>query len=160
MRLSVTHTTRYIFSDPVVHALQRIRMTPKITQGQEIIRWDVEVDNAQVELEYEDQHCNHVTLVSAVPGTREVVVRCSGEVETTETVVPEGVEGRVPYKGPAQKILYQLIGGLRSAMGYCASHTIGEPQTGQKERVTSPLTKVAGFSPENVAACVANITRG
>jgi len=51
-----------------------------------------------------------------------------GEVETTEKVVPEGVEGRVPYKGPAQKILYQLIGGLRSAMGYCGSHTIVELQ--------------------------------
>ncbi len=51
-----------------------------------------------------------------------------GEVETTEKVVPEGVEGRVPYKGPAQKILYQLVGGLRSAMGYCGAHTIGELQ--------------------------------
>lgn len=45
-------------------------------------------------------------------------------VETTEKVVPEGVEGRVPYKGPAQRIIYQLIGGLRSAMGYCGAHTI------------------------------------
>ncbi|CAN5400717.1 IMP dehydrogenase [soil metagenome] len=51
-----------------------------------------------------------------------------GEVETTEKVVPEGVEGRVPYKGPAQKILYQLVGGLRSAMGYCGAHTIAELQ--------------------------------
>jgi IMP dehydrogenase len=51
-----------------------------------------------------------------------------GEVETTEKVVPEGVEGRVPYKGPAQKILYQLVGGLRSAMGYCGTHTIAELQ--------------------------------
>ena len=51
MRLSVTHTTRYVFSEPVVHALQRIRLTPKITQGQEIIRWDVAVENAQVELD-------------------------------------------------------------------------------------------------------------
>ena len=47
-----------------------------------------------------------------------------GEVETSEKVVPEGVEGRVPYKGPASKILYQLTGGLRSAMGYCGTHTI------------------------------------
>lgn len=91
MRLSVTHTTRYVFSDPVVHALQRIRLTPKITQGQQIIRWDVEVENAKVELEYEDQHCNHVTLVSAVPGSREVVVRCSGEVTTTDEA---GIIGR------------------------------------------------------------------
>ncbi len=51
-----------------------------------------------------------------------------GEVETTEKVVPEGVEGRVPYKGPAGKILYQLTGGLRSAMGYCGAHTIAELQ--------------------------------
>ena len=51
-----------------------------------------------------------------------------GEVETTDKVVPEGVEGRVPYKGPAEKILYQLVGGLRSAMGYCGTHTIGELQ--------------------------------
>ncbi len=51
-----------------------------------------------------------------------------GEVETTEKVVPEGVEGRVPYKGPAHRIIYQLVGGLRSAMGYCGSHTIGDLQ--------------------------------
>ncbi len=51
-----------------------------------------------------------------------------GEVEVTDKVVPEGVEGRVPYKGPASKILYQLIGGLRSAMGYCGTHTIADLQ--------------------------------
>ena len=50
------------------------------------------------------------------------------DADTTEKVVPEGVEGRVPYKGPAQKILYQLVGGLRSAMGYCGAHTIAELQ--------------------------------
>lgn len=47
-------------------------------------------------------------------------------IDTTEKVVPEGVEGRVPYKGPAQRIIYQLIGGLRSAMGYCGAHTIAQ----------------------------------
>ena len=51
-----------------------------------------------------------------------------GEVEVVDKVVPEGVEGRVPYKGPASRILYQLTGGLRSAMGYCGAHTIGELQ--------------------------------
>lgn len=91
MRLAVTHTTRYLFSEPVDHALQRIRLTPKRTQGQEIIRWDIAVENAAVELEYDDQHCNHVLLVSAVAGTREVVVHCSGEVATTDQA---GVIGR------------------------------------------------------------------
>ncbi|HTO00730.1 MAG TPA: IMP dehydrogenase, partial [Microthrixaceae bacterium] len=61
-----------------------------------------------------------------------------GEVETTEKVVPEGVEGRVPYKGPAQKILYQLIGGLRSAMGYCGSHTIADLQSNARFVRMSP----------------------
>ena len=50
------------------------------------------------------------------------------EVEATDKVVPEGIEGRVPYKGPASKILYQLTGGLRSAMGYCGSHDIAHLQ--------------------------------
>jgi IMP dehydrogenase len=50
------------------------------------------------------------------------------EVDTAEKVVPEGIEGRVPYKGPAKKILFQLTGGLRSAMGYCGAADIGELQ--------------------------------
>lgn len=91
MRLSVSHTTRYLFSEPVVHALQRVRLTPKRTQGQEILRWDMQFENAGIELEYDDQHFNHVTLVSAEPGAREVVVHCSGEVETTDNA---GMIGR------------------------------------------------------------------
>jgi IMP dehydrogenase len=38
--------------------------------------------------------------------------------------VPEGIEGRVPYKGPASDVIYQLVGGLRSGMGYCGSPDI------------------------------------
>ena len=34
-------------------------------------------------------------------------------------LVPEGIEGRVPYKGPVADVLYQMVGGLRSGMGYC-----------------------------------------
>lgn len=41
-------------------------------------------------------------------------------------LVPEGVEGRVPYKGPLADSVYQFIGGLRAAMGYCGVRTIGE----------------------------------
>lgn len=39
-------------------------------------------------------------------------------------MVPEGIEGRVPYKGPAADVLYQMVGGLRSGMGYCGVATI------------------------------------
>ena len=43
-----------------------------------------------------------------------------------EKLVPEGVEGRVPYKGPLSQSLHQLIGGLRSGMGYCGCTTLEE----------------------------------
>jgi len=43
-------------------------------------------------------------------------------------LVPEGIEGRVPYKGPVQSIIHQLIGGLRAAMGYTGSATIADLQ--------------------------------
>ena len=44
-------------------------------------------------------------------------------------LVPEGVEGRVPYKGPARNVVHQLVGGLRAAMGYTGNATIAEMQT-------------------------------
>ena len=43
-----------------------------------------------------------------------------------DLLVPEGIEGRVAYKGPIANVLHQLIGGLRQAMGYCGTTTIGE----------------------------------
>ncbi len=43
-----------------------------------------------------------------------------------EKLVPEGIEGRVPYRGSLSSILYQLVGGLRSGMGYCGTRTIPE----------------------------------
>ena len=46
-----------------------------------------------------------------------------------EKLVPEGIEGRVPYKGPVQTIVHQLLGGLRSCMGYTGCSTIGELHT-------------------------------
>jgi IMP dehydrogenase len=41
-------------------------------------------------------------------------------------MVPEGIEGRVPYKGPVADVLYQMVGGLRSGMGYCGVATVDE----------------------------------
>lgn len=44
--------------------------------------------------------------------------------EGNKKLVPEGVEGRVPYKGPVSDTIFQMIGGLKSGMGYCGCHTI------------------------------------
>ena len=49
-----------------------------------------------------------------------------GDVEAPAKLVPEGIEGRVPYKGPLRESIYQLIGGLRASMGYCGCATIAE----------------------------------
>jgi IMP dehydrogenase len=49
-----------------------------------------------------------------------------GDVVDTDKLVPEGIEGRVAYKGPLGNVLYQLVGGLRQAMGYCGTGTIAE----------------------------------
>ncbi|MDD7180290.1 MAG: IMP dehydrogenase [Eubacteriales bacterium] len=55
----------------------------------------------------------------------------------TKKLVPEGVEGRVPYKGPLADTVYQLLGGLRSGMGYCGCKTIPDlQQRGQFIRIT------------------------
>jgi transglutaminase-like putative cysteine protease len=91
MTLSIRHTTHYAFAQPVVHALQRLRLTPKETQGQRIIDWSMALENAHAELEYDDQHFNHVTLIALNPGAREVTVTCVGTVETDDNA---GVIGR------------------------------------------------------------------
>jgi IMP dehydrogenase len=50
------------------------------------------------------------------------------EVRDTMKLVPEGVEGRVPYKGPVGGVVHQLVGGLKAAMGYTGNRTIPEMQ--------------------------------
>jgi IMP dehydrogenase len=57
--------------------------------------------------------------------------------ENQKKLVPEGIEGRVPYKGPLADIIFQLVGGLRAGMGYCGTKTIRDLQNnGQFIRIT------------------------
>jgi IMP dehydrogenase len=60
-----------------------------------------------------------------------------GDVEDVDKLVPEGIEGRVPYKGPLLPIIHQLVGGLRQAMGYCGAATIEEMKSAQFVRITA-----------------------
>jgi IMP dehydrogenase len=50
------------------------------------------------------------------------------EITDTLKLVPEGIEGRVPYKGPVSAVLHQMVGGLRAGMGYTGSAGIEELQ--------------------------------
>ena len=65
-------------------------------------------------------------------------------------LVPEGVEGRVPFKGPLSEYVYQLVGGLRAGMGYCGTRTIEELRTDARFiRVTS--ASVRESHPHDIA---------
>jgi IMP dehydrogenase len=60
-----------------------------------------------------------------------------GDVEDVDRMVPEGIEGRVAYKGPMRNVLYQLVGGLRQAMGYCGAATLAELKAAKFVRITA-----------------------
>ncbi len=59
-----------------------------------------------------------------------------GDVEDVDKLVPEGIEGRVPFKGPLAGVLHQIVGGLRQAMGYCGAATIEAMQQATFVRIT------------------------
>jgi inosine-5'-monophosphate dehydrogenase len=59
-----------------------------------------------------------------------------GDVEDVAELIPEGIEGRVPYKGPLGPIVHQLVGGLRQAMGYCGAPNIEALQDARFVRIT------------------------
>jgi IMP dehydrogenase len=57
--------------------------------------------------------------------------------EDAKKFVPEGVEGRVPYRGPLSEIVFQLVGGLRAGMGYCGARNIEELKEAKFIKITS-----------------------
>ena len=52
-------------------------------------------------------------------------------------LVPEGIVGRVPYKGTLAEVIYQYIGGLKAGMGYCGAATIADMQNARFVRITA-----------------------
>ncbi|EKD42675.1 MAG: hypothetical protein ACD_73C00063G0001, partial [uncultured bacterium] len=51
-----------------------------------------------------------------------------GDIQEESKFVPEGIEGRVPHKGPLNQVVYQMVGGIRSGMGYLGCGSIPEVQ--------------------------------
>ena len=60
-----------------------------------------------------------------------------GGTKDVKKLVPEGIAGRVPYKGTVQEVIYQLVGGLRSGMGYCGAATIENLHNAKFTRITN-----------------------
>lgn len=69
-----------------------------------------------------------------------------GNVNQSNKLVPEGIEGRVPYKGPIANVLHQMVGGLRASMGYTGSATVND----MKERTEFIRMTGAGFKESHV----------
>lgn len=67
-------------------------------------------------------------------------------VNQSQKLVPEGIEGRVPYKGPIGNVIHQMVGGLRAAMGYTGSATIAE----MKEKTEFMRMTSAGYRESHV----------
>lgn len=76
--------------------------------------------------------------------------RQSDKDNSAGKLVPEGVEGRVPYKGELHPFIYQLVGGLRAGMGYCGTRTIDELRTDARFIRVSPAT-VRENHPHDIA---------
>ena len=60
-----------------------------------------------------------------------------GDTKDAKKLVPEGIAGRVPYKGTVQEVIYQMTGGLRSGMGYCGAATIDDLHHAKFVRITN-----------------------
>jgi len=91
MILHVNHVTTYQYDAPVNYSLQQIRLTPKERDYQRVKRWDIDIEGGKKELRYSDHHANIVDVVSLFPGQDKITIRCSGEVEVTDT---SGVVGQ------------------------------------------------------------------
>jgi len=94
MRLKISHTTEYLYDEPVPYSLQRLRLTPVDGPGQKVVNWSITVDGAKIEAGYADQFGNRVELVSTEGAEHTIRITASGEVETEDRA---GVFG--PHQG-------------------------------------------------------------
>ena len=155
MRLAIEHVTRYRFSAPVPHGLQRLRLTPKVSAGQRVHQWAITCEGAYGQVEYDDHNNNRVTLVAIAPDTSEVTLRCKGTVDTADNAGIIGEHGgflplwhflrATPLTRPGPKIralvataaasggsgstlstLHRLTDAVREAVAYAPGHTASD----------------------------------
>jgi len=93
MLLDVKHTTTYRFGSQTNYGLKQLRVLPKERDSQKVHSWDLTLTGAKRELEFEDQHHNHVVLASIEEGVHEVVIKSAGRIETIDTAGVIGAHG-------------------------------------------------------------------
>ncbi len=94
MRLFIRHHTQYRYAQPVSYALQQLRLTPKDRASQHVESWDVTVTGGTKQAAFQDEHANHVDLVSMDAGHSELTITATGVVKTLGS---DGVVG--PHQG-------------------------------------------------------------
>ncbi|WP_375280369.1 transglutaminase domain-containing protein [Pseudooctadecabacter sp.] len=97
MRIKVSHQTVYTYAEPVLGALQQVRLWPTDGPMQTVTDWAVHVDGGTVEAGYSDHHGNQVRLVCAEEGVQSLTISVEGEVETRDT---SGILGSVYGRAP------------------------------------------------------------
>ena len=84
MKLNIAHKTEYSFEYGLLGGIQQIRKTPVSSNSQNVSKWSLSFIGAKHELEFVDQFNNHVNLISIEPGTRNLIIECSGCVIVTD----------------------------------------------------------------------------
>ena len=97
MQLTISHTTTYRYDQPVVYALQKVRLRPQKLVVQDVLNWDIAIQGGLIETNYTDHYGNHVDLVNVDRDAQEVRITASGTVQTHDAT---GVLGKVYGRAP------------------------------------------------------------
>jgi transglutaminase-like putative cysteine protease len=90
MKLTINHTTHYHYDSAASYALQQLRIRPQDSATQSVTAWQMQIQGAQTQASFTDQHGNMVDLVEFLPEAKDVSVIVSGQIETRDTA---GVQG-------------------------------------------------------------------
>lgn len=102
MQISVRHTTRYRYAEPVSYAIQSLRLTPASFEAQRVLAWHVRVPGAGPPLQFKDGCGNLVSLVTVDARHQELVIEAAGTVETEDC---NGVVAGLPEVAPPRVFL-------------------------------------------------------
>jgi len=102
--LRIRHTTHYSFESPISYGLQQVRMSPRDDQNQCVMSWNIKIDGAVKELEFDDHHKNNVQLFSFDRSSTDIKVVCEGIVQTGDN---SGVIGK--HREPTPLWLFEHV---------------------------------------------------
>lgn len=99
MHLQIHHQTDYSYDRPVAFGLQQLRLTPHDDPGQRVLSWEVVLEGAERQAEYDDEHGNRVILAAIDPQTHRVRITCRGEAVTEDRAGILGAHGELRGAG-------------------------------------------------------------